>query len=461
MKLKLTADYNRAFKEADIRGVYPTEIDDELVYFTARAFVEESGYKKVLVARDMRLSSPSLHVAFIKGATDSGADVIDVGLMHSPGLYFASGSMNLPGVMITASHSPKEYNGLKLVKAGAIPLTESDGLKQIRKRIEKGVFADAKKTGKVARKDISKTWRNFVLKGITKKSFAGMKIVADAGNGMAGVLLPLINEKLAAQFDVLFPNLDGTFPSRGSDPTLKKNQKNIQEKISSGKKYDLGISFDGDADRIAFFDETGKYVNSAVIGALVAEQLLRTYSQANIGYTMLTSRSYLESIQASKGKPVRMKVGHAFIKKAMREKDVLFACEHSGHFYFKDYFYTDSVVRTLLIVLKEYEVAKKAGLTFSELVKPLAGYQQTEDTIIEVADKKRALEKTAEYLQMKNPLQLSKFDGYSVDFGDVWGVVKPSVTEFALKVMFESKSAKHAKNVQKEVIEYIQKIAKK
>lgn len=460
MNLELQADYTRAFKEADIRGVYPTEIDDEVVYFTARAFVEEGRYTKIIVARDMRESSPYLHAAFIKGATDSGADVIDIGLMHSPGLYFASGSLDLPGVMITASHSPKEYNGLKLVKAGAVPLTETDGLKQIRRRIEKGMFVDAKKTGKVTKKDISTAWQRFVLKGVSAKAFSGMKIVADAGNGMAGVLLPLIEQKLAAEFDVLFPRLDGTFPSRGSDPTLKKNQINIQKKLQGTKTYDLGISFDGDADRIAFFDETGKYINSAVIGALVARHLLQSHPKAKIGYTVLTSRAYVEAIKNSNGKPVLMKVGHAFIKKAMREKSVLFACEHSGHFYYQDYFYTDSVVRTLLIVLTEYQAAKKRGLTVSQMVKPLACYQQTEDKIIEVADKKLALQKTAEYLLQKNPLQLNKYDGYSVDFGDVWGVVKPSVTEFALKVMFESKSAKHAKNVQKEVLQYIQKIAK-
>jgi len=459
MKLHLQADYLRAFKEADIRGVYPTEIDEEFMYFLARAFVEEFGYRKILVARDMRESSPVVHAAFMKGANDSGADVVDIGLIHSPGLYFASATLNLPGVMITASHSPRAYNGLKLVFENAVPLTETAGLKKVRTRMEKGAFVDAKKPGKVMLKDVSKAWQKFVLKGVSPTAFSGINLAADAGNGMSGVILPLWAEKLAVKFDVLFPELDGTFPNRGSDPTLSKHQKHIKAKLKTGT-YDFGISFDGDADRIAFFDESGKYINSAVIGALIAQRLLQKNPQAKIGYTILTSRSYLESIRAHGGKPVLMKVGHAFIKKAMREKDVLFSCEHSGHFYYKDYFFTDSVTLTLLSVLEAYQEAKKHGLSFSQMMKPYDRYQQTEDIIVEVDDKQRALAQVEEYLLQKRPLVLKKFDGLTVDFGDVWGAVKPSVTEFALKIMFESKSMKHAKNLQTELKTCVQSIAK-
>jgi len=460
MKLELKTDYLRAFKEADIRGIYPTEIDEQLVYFLARAFVEEFNYKKVLVARDMRESSPVLHAAFIKGVTDSGADVVDIGLIHSPGLYFASATLQLPGVMITASHSPRKYNGLKLVYPDAIPLTETDGLKTLRQRMEKGKFVDAQKLGNVVKKDVSKAWQKFILKNVSSTAFSGLKIAADAGNGMSGVVLPLLAEKLAVKFDVLFPQLDGTFPNRGSDPTLSKHQKHIKEKLKKGG-FDFGISFDGDADRIAFFDEAGTYINSAVIGALVAERLLKKYSQAKIGYTVLTSRSYEESIRTHGGKPILMKVGHAFIKKAMREKDVLFACEHSGHFYYKEYFYTDSVTLTLLYVLDAYTEARETGHSFGQMMKPYLTYQQTQDVIVEVDDKQRALREVEKYLLKKRPLSVKKFDGYTVDFGDVWGAVKPSVTEFALKIMFESKSMKHAKNIQKELVTFTQSIAKK
>lgn len=458
MTMTLQANYMRAFKPADIRGMYPTEIDDELVYFVARAFVEEFGFKKVVVGRDMRLSSPALYDAFVKGVNDSGADVVDIGMVHSPAVYYASGTMNLPGVMITASHSPKDFAGLKLVYAQAIPLTESTGLGKIRRRIEKGKFAAGLKPGKVKAKDILKAYQRFVLKGYKAKKLEGMKIMADTGNGMAGVLMPLLAEKLPVKFDVLFPKLDGSFPNRDSDPTLGKNQKQLKTKLQA-KKYDFGISFDGDGDRIAFLDESGKYINSAVIGALIAERLIARNPKAKIGYTMLTSRSYEEAIRNAGGKPVLMRVGHAFIKDSMRKKDVLFACEHSGHFYFKDYFYTDSVTLTLLEVLDAYAEAKAKGETFGEMMKPYLKYQQTEDVVINVKDKKVSLAKTEAYIKKMNPKSMRKFDGLVVDFGDVWGGVKVSVTEFALKLMFESSKKKDAKEVQAKLAAYIKSIA--
>ncbi|MCB9818550.1 phosphomannomutase/phosphoglucomutase [Candidatus Nomurabacteria bacterium] len=458
MTMTLQADYRRAFKDADIRGIYPTEIDEELVYFVARAFVEEFGYKKLVVARDMRLSSPQLHEAFLKGANDSGASIVDVGMVHSPALYFASGTMNLPGVMITASHSPKNYAGLKLVHAQAVPLTEKSGLGKLRRRIEKGKFVDAKKRGKVSNKTILKAYQKFVLKGYKAKKLEGIKMVADAGNGMAGVLLPLLQEKLPMKFEVMFPKLDGSFPNRGSDPTLLKHQKPLRDKLKKGS-YDFGVAFDGDSDRIAFLDEKGKYINSAVIGALIAGKILEKHPKSKIGYTMLTSRSYEEAIREGGGKPVIMRVGHAFIKESMRKKDVLFACEHSGHFYFKDYFFTDSVTLTLLYVLDAYAEAKAEGKTFGEMMRPYLEYNQTEDVIVMVKDKKIALAKTENYIKKMKPKGLKKFDGLVVDFGEVWGGVKPSVTEYALKLMFESKNKKEAKLVQDKLVKYIESVA--
>lgn len=458
MAIKLQTDYELAFKGADIRGIYPTEIDEELVYFIARAFVEEFKYKKLVVARDMRLSTPGLHEAFLKGVTDSGASVIDIGLVHSPALYFASATMDLPGVMITASHSPKQYNGLKLVHAQAIPLTEQFGLGQLRRRIKKGKFGAGIKPGKVSKKNILKAYQRFVLKGYNGKKLEGIRIAADSGNGMAGILLPLLQEKLPMKFDVMFPKLDGNFLNRGSDPTLSKHQEPLRQQLKQ-KRYDFGVAFDGDSDRIAFLDEKGNYINSAVIGALIARQMLLVSPKSKIGFTNLTSRSYEESIREAGGKPVRARVGHAFIKKTMRQKDVLFACEHSGHFYFKDYFFTDSVTLTLLAVLDAYVEAKKEGQTFSQMMKPYLKYQQTEDVIVKVKDKKLALQKTEKFLVSLKPETMKQFDGLFVDFGEVWGAVKPSVTEYALKIMFESVKRKEAKNMQDKLVEYVQSIA--
>jgi phosphomannomutase len=458
MKMTLQAAYERAFKDADIRGIYPTEIDEEVAYFVARAFVEEYKYTKVLVARDMRLSTPQIHEAFVKGVVDSGASVIDIGMVHTPVLYYASGSMKLPGVMITASHSPKEYNGLKLVFPGAIPFTEKNGLGKIRRRMEKGKFVAAAKTGKVTKKDVLKAYQKFVLKGAPAKKMAGLNVVADVGNGMAHVLMPLLQEKLPINFTILFPELDGRFPNRGSDPTLSKNQRGIKKALKEGE-YDFGVGFDGDCDRIAFLDEKGNYVNSAVIGAILAEQYLKKHPGAKIGYTNLDSLIFLETIKRCGGKPVPVRVGHAFIKEVMRKKDVLFSAEHSGHFYFKDYFYTDSVTLTLLGVLEAYQKAKAEGKTFSEMMAPYVQYQQTEDVIVMVKNRELALAKTRAFVESLKPKTIETFDGFFVNFGDVWGSVKISVTEYALKLMFEGKKKKDAQAMQDKVVEFIKSVA--
>jgi phosphomannomutase len=460
MPIHITANYKRAFKDADIRGVYPSEIDEELVYLVARSFIDEYGYKDMVVGRDMRLSTPALFDAFKKGVTDAGATVIDIGLVSTPMVYYASGTWELPAVMITASHSPRDYNGLKLVLPGAIPLTEAHGLKAVRTRLEKGVFKEVEKKGKVRQKSVLRGYQRFVLRGFRTADFKAMKIVADCGNGMSNVALPLVAEKIPVTFTSLFTELDGRFPNRDSDPTLKRNQRAIAKKLKEGG-FDFGISFDGDADRVAFFDEKGTYINSAIIGALIAKRLLKTTPGARLTYTNLTSRVYEESIRYYGGKPVPARVGHAFIKETMRKKDVLFACEHSGHFYFKDYFYTDSVMRTLLTVMVEYAEAKKRGESFSTMMMPFQRYAQTEDVIVPVENQKQALEKVRVWLEKKQPKQLKKFDGYYVDFGDVWGAVKVSVTEPALKMMFEGKKRNAAEALQTEVVAYVKTLAKR
>lgn len=458
--MKITADYVKAFKPADIRGVYPREIDEELVYFIARSFVDEYQHKEILVARDMRLSSDALQAAFVKGVLDAGANVIDLGLVHTPVLYFASGTMELPGVVITASHSPRDYNGLKLVLSEAVPLTENGGLKEIRRRLEKGQFKEPTRRGKVIKKDILKVYQRFVLKGLKSKGLDKLKIVADSGNGMAGILLPLLEEKTPLKFTKLFEKLDGRFPNRGSDPTLRQNQRHLAKAVKSGS-YDFGIAFDGDADRIAFVDEKGRFINSAAIGALISAYLLKKEPKAKIIYTILTSRIYEETIKALGGRAVQARVGHAFIKEKMRKDDVLFGCEQSGHYYFKDYFYTDSVVMTLRMVLEIYLEAQSRNLAFSDMVKPYTVYEQTEDAVVEVKDKKQSMKLLEAYLLKQNPLRIKKFDGLFVDFGEVWGVVTPSVTEPALKILFEAKNKTLAQSKLRAVVDFAKSIALK
>jgi phosphomannomutase len=254
--------------------------------------------------------------------------------------------------------------------------------------------------------------------------------------------------------------LDGRFPNRGSDPTLRANQRQLAKELKNGS-YDFGISFDGDSDRIAFLDEKGNFINSAAIGALISAHLLKKQPKAKIIYTILTSRIYEETIRALGGRAVQAKVGHAFIKEKMRQDDVLFGCEQSGHYYFKDYFYTDSVVMTLRQVIEVYLEAKANNITFSELAKPYTIYEQTEDVVVEVKDKNQSMKAMEVYLQKQSPKKLKKFDGLFVDFGDVWGVVAPSVTEQALKILFESKNKRLAQSKLKEAVEFAKSIALK
>ncbi len=458
MDNKLPAQYKKAFKDADIRGISVTEIDDDLAYQVARAFVDQFKYKTVLIGYDMRISTPSLVEAFERGVLDAGADAVNLGLVHSPMLYYASGTMQLPGVMITASHSPANYNGLKLVEPDAIPLTKVTGLDAILKRIENQSFQTPKKRGRRKAKDVRKGYTKFIAKNCTV-SRNKIRIAADAGNGMGGILYPLLTKSLGLKTHMLFGDLDGRFPNRGSDPTIRSHQKHLIKELKR-TPYDFGIAFDGDADRIAFLDEKGSFVNCAAIGALVTKKLIEKNPDASFVYTNLTSRVYKETIKEVGGKVIRARVGHAFIKRKMREKGAVFGCEHSGHFYYKDFFYTDSIMVTLCYVLEAYEAARKAGVTFSEMMKPYVSYTQLEDTLVDVTDKKIALAKMEQYIDTKyKTATVTRFDGLFLDLGEVWGAVKPSVTEHALKIMFESKSKKRATEVQTDLVGFATEIA--
>lgn len=451
--------YEQAFKDADIRGIFPTEINEVVVYGVARAFVEEFAYTTLVVGCDMRLSTPALHAAFTEGARDAGATVIDLGLVATPQLYFASGSLRLPGVMITASHSPKEYNGLKLVHAGAIPLTKRNGLTQILKRVKKSQWQMVAKRGGLKKKTIDTAYAKFVFAGVKAKKYTGLHIATDIGNGMAHDLIPLLRAKLPIHFDTLFAKLDGSFPNRDSDPNLHENQIALDNKIDHGH-YDFGISFDGDADRIAFLDEHGNYVNSAAIGALIAARILAREPKAKIASTNLNSRIYDETIRAHGGKVVMARTGHTFVKEEMRKHGAVFGCEYSGHFFFRDFFYTDSVELTFLEVTNAYLEAKVAGQSFGEMMAPYLVYEQTEDVVVKVTDKDNMMQKIHEYLISLKPQSIKKFDGYFVDFGDVWGAVKMSVTEYAVKLMFESRSKAKAKKLQSQILKFVKSIAK-
>ncbi|MCD5381856.1 MAG: phosphomannomutase/phosphoglucomutase [Candidatus Pacebacteria bacterium] len=446
----LPKEYKKAFKDADIRGVYPTQINEVTTYRTARAFVQHFGLKKVIVARDMRVSSPALRNAFVQGVTDAGAEAIDIGMVGTPAMYYASGTMKAHGVVITASHNPKEYNGLKLVLPGAVPVTNASGLKAILKLVERGTFAASKKKGRVTKTDVFPAYKKYVAGKVKVKSDRKVRVVMDAGNGMATTFKSVLTDTLPVTTKKLFFKLDGSFPNRDSNPTLKKNQKAIVAELKTGK-YGFGVSFDGDVDRVAFFDEKGWYINSAVIGAMLAKYALQKKKGLPFVYTVFTSKIYEETIKQYGGKAVRARVGHAFIKEQMRKHDAFFGCEHSAHFYFKDNFYADSGILAFLQVLAAYTEAAKEGQTFSEMIAEFGVYHQTEEILVKVPDKKKALEKVAaKYGKMKS-CTVKKFDGVTVTFKDYWFVVKQSVTEDALKFVVEAPEKELAEAKKKEL----------
>jgi len=454
--MELPEDYRKAFKDADIRGVYPSEINEQVAFRVARAFVEQFKLKEIIVARDMRESSPALRDAFEKGARMSGANVIDLGMVDTPALYYASGTYKLPGVMITASHNPKEYNGLKLVKSGAIPLTNASGLLKVLKRVEQNKFKDAPKRGLVRKKKILREYKQYVQGQVKLDVPRDLKIVIDAGNGMASDFEPLL-EGLPIKAKKLFFKLDGTFPNRGSNPTLAKNQVAIIAELKTGK-YDFGVAFDGDVDRVAFFDENGRYINSAHIGALLAKYFLTQRKGQKFIYTIFTSRIYRQTIQKYGGKAIRSRVGHAFIKELMHKHNARFACEHSAHFYFKGNFHADSGILALLNLAAAYSDAMKEGLTFSEMMKEFQTYYQTEEILIAVPDKKKALKLIAKHYKRQRPLRIEKYDGVTILFPDCQIAVKQSVTEDALKFVVESPERKRAEEEKKKVHAFLKEL---
>jgi phosphomannomutase len=438
-------NFLHSFKDADIRGRYGDEINESLTYAIARAFVEVAQTKKVIVGRDMRLSSPALANAFIAGVVDAGAVAIDVGLVTTPMMYFLSGKKKLPGAMITASHNPKQYNGIKLVFSGAVPLTTKNGLRTIQNKVKKNVFSIPKRPGKIQQIEIAQDFFSFIKKKYHPPRQKTVKVAVDIGNGMGALLVPLLEQY--AIVTPIFYEMDGNFPNRDSNPTLKKSQRAITEILKKGE-YDFGIAFDGDADRVAVFDEKGNYINAAHVGAFLADTMLVSHSKSSFIYTILTSRIYKETVINGGGKAVRARVGHAFIKESMRKNNALFGCEHSAHFYFKQTFYADSVTIPVLLLINACASQKKNNRFFSDIISPYLSYFQTEEILVVVNDKDAALQKITDWGKSMDA-RISQFDGVSIDNGEWWAAIKKSVTEDAIKFVVESKNKKTAQQMQR------------
>jgi phosphomannomutase len=429
----MTQSPAQIFKSYDIRGIYPDELNEPIAERIGRAFVDYLSAKTVAVGRDMRTSSQALFEAFARGATRQGADVIDLGLTSTDELYFSVGHFGYPaGAMITASHNPKEYNGFKLCREQAIALSADTGVFAIRDLVLRNAFSNASSPGRIIAKDPLPAFVEHCLSFIDVSRLKALRMVIDAGNGMAGLIVPAVFSRLPIEVIPLYFDLDGNFPNHPASPIEPENMADLQAAVRA-HGADLGAAFDGDADRVFITDERGELVGGDMVTALVAKMLLRKHPGATILYNLICSRSVPELIAAAGGHAVRTRVGHSIIKSVMREENAIFGGEHSGHFYFRDHFYADSGLIALLVVL---EFACLAGKRVSELLAPLDRRYRSGELNSRVADIGAKLREIEQHY--RNADSIDHLDGVTISFADWWCNIRPSNTEPLLRLNVEA-----------------------
>jgi phosphomannomutase len=424
------------FKAYDVRGIYPAELDEDGAEAIGRAYVEVFEPKRIAVGRDMRTSSPTMARAVIRGACEAGADVLDLGLVGTEMVYFAVGELGLDGGMaVTASHNPKEYTGMKIVRAGALPVGGDSGLLDIRERAMSGVRPRTGPGGTVEDHDIWPQYVERCLSFVEPAAIAPLKVVIDAANGMGGGMLPPVLERIPQVETVrCYFEPDGTFPNHEPNPLLPENREFIVAKTLE-QQADFGVAFDGDADRCFFVDDTGEFVPGDFVTALLAEAVLEKEPGAKIIYDVRASWAVPETIERAGGTPLVNRVGHAFIKHRMREEDAVFGGEVSGHYYFRDFSQADSGVVPFLLVL---ELVSKRGQKLSELLRPYRErYFITGELNTEVEDVDGKLRELEERFGSEGAV--GHLDGLSVDAEDWHMNVRPSNTEPLLRLNLEGR----------------------
>ena len=427
----------KVFKAYDVRGLYPSELDEEGGYAIGRGYVEQFEPKRIAVGRDMRISSPSMAEAVIAGASDGGAQVVDIGMIGTEMLYFAVGHLELDGgVTVTASHNPKDYTGMKIVRRGALPVGGDSGLPQIRERALALVDGarDAPQ-GAGEQVDVYPAFADKVLSFIDPAAVKPLKTVIDGANGMAGAMLPPILDRLPIEAVRCFFEPDGHFPNHAPNPLLPENREFIVRKVTE-EKADLGIAFDGDADRCFFVDDAGEFVPGDFVTALLAESVLEKEPEAKIIYDVRASWAVRDTVERAGGIPLINRVGHAFIKQRMREEHALFGGEVSGHYYFRDFNQADSGTIPALLML---ELVSKRDKKLSEILRPFRErYFLTGEINTPVDDVALTLQELKEHFRSQG--ELSHLDGISVVAQDWHLNVRPSNTEPLLRLNLEARS---------------------
>jgi phosphomannomutase len=437
----MNEDIPDIFKAYDIRGLVDTELSPDFAFAVGLAFAKFLEIKRepstVIIGEDMRPSSPELAEAFSAGVTSNGTDVIRIGLASTDLLYFAAGSKNLPGAMFTASHNPAAYNGIKLCLSGARPIGKETGLQTIEKFVRQGMPVAMRPAGIETHEDLLQAYADHLHKLISFKGNRRLKIVIDAGNGMAGFTAPAIFDRLGAEIIPLYFELDGNFPNHEANPIDPANLRDLQKAVLA-EKADIGLAFDGDADRCFLVDENGETVDPSLLTALIASRELAKHPGATIIHSLISSRTVVEVINEFGGIPVRSRVGHSYIKALMAETGAVFGGEHSGHFYFKDFWRADSGA---LAALHALAALGESDQTVSQLLAPFKRYVASGEVNSQVADSAEVLKAIREKYSALSEYEIDELDGLTVSAKDWWFNVRASNTEPLLRLNVEADTA--------------------
>jgi phosphomannomutase len=422
------------FKAYDIRGIYPTDLNEEAAYLIGRAFVTFLGATTVVVGRDMRVSGPAMFEAVVRGITDQGADVADIGMVSTDQYYFACSTLGLPGMMVTASHNPKQYSGFKMVRQMPYLLSGDEGIQDLRRLVESEAFPEPARKGEVTPHDFQEPFIQKVLSLIDVAALGprNLKVIADTGNGMVGPILQAIYSRLPIEFAGMYLDPDGNLPNHGLDPLQPENRAELQARVPA-EGFDIGFLFDGDGDRFFAIDDRGEFISGDFLTAIMSQYMLEKDPGAKIIYDVRASWAVPDLIRQMGGVPLMERVGHAFIKRRMATEDAVYAGEVTGHYYFKDFFYADSGIIPSLLLM---EMLAKRNVKMSDLLKELeAKYYISGEINSKVSDVKAKLRELAERY---SDGEVEQMDGVSVSY-DTWHFnVRGSNTEPLIRLNLES-----------------------
>ena len=446
---------DKIIKAYDIRGLVKNEVTTDFSFALGVAYAKfleiEREPATIVVGEDMRDSSAPLADAFSDGATSQGMDVIRIGLASTDMLYFASGKLNLPGIMFTASHNPAQYNGMKLCKSGAKPIGQESGLLTIKQLIQEGIAISNRPVGSIRKMDLLDDYVTYLIDRFPKKTFKKrkLKVVIDAGNGMAGFTAPSVMKKLNVELIPMYFDLDGDFPNHEANPIEPKNLKDLQKRVKK-EKADLGLAFDGDADRCFLVDENADLVNPSSLTALIAVRELKRNPGASIIYNLISSKAVPEIILENGGKPVRSRVGHSYIKSLMAQTGAVFGGEHSGHFYFADFWRADSGMLAALYALAELMDSPKS---LSEILESFGRYFSSGEINTQVKDASKSIKLVRKKYENEN--EIDELDGLTVSSQKWWFNLRPSNTEPLLRLNVEADSPKLMAEIRDTVLSLI------